>query len=178
MFKILKKIKQDLVNAMKEEIELRKQGYVIKTDNFAFNQKNVSRAIISMIPDLGVKPDAASDEDIIKLLKKYIKNEKMKFLYQDNHITSKEVKGLTQKEISKLEKLKLFELDNSLTSITIKIAKQYLPSQATNEEIKKWIETNIDFSKFKNKMQAMKPIMIHFGSNVEGNEVRKIILAL
>ncbi len=46
---------------------------------------------------------------------------------------------------------------------------------ATDEEVKKWIEQNIDFSQFKNKMQAMGLIMKHFGSLADGNMVRKIL---
>ena len=51
----------------------------------------------------------------------------------------------------------------------------YLPKQASEEEIRKWIQENIDFSVFKNKMQAMKPIMAHFGSSVDGNTVKNIL---
>ncbi len=55
------------------------------------------------------------------------------------------------------------------------IMEEYLPRQASTEEIRVWIEGNIDFSLFKNKMQAMGPVMNHFGSAVDGNEVKKII---
>ena len=51
----------------------------------------------------------------------------------------------------------------------------YLPRQASREEIAAWISANIDFSKFANKMQAMKPIMAHFGSAVDGNTVKEIL---
>lgn len=51
----------------------------------------------------------------------------------------------------------------------------YLPKQADEAEIRQWIETNIDFSQFKNRMQAMKPIMAHFGGNADGNTVKKIL---
>ena len=46
---------------------------------------------------------------------------------------------------------------------------------ATDEEIKMWIEKNIDFSQFKNKMQAMGSIMKHFGSSADGNTVKKVL---
>ncbi len=55
------------------------------------------------------------------------------------------------------------------------IMEEYLPRQASTEEIRVWIEGNIDFSLFRNKMQAMGPVMNHFGSAVDGNEVKKII---
>ena len=77
MNNLLKTIKHDLSVAMKIEIELRKQG-LTKTSRFdnAVAHKTVSRAIISMIPELGKKPEETTIEDIYKLLKKYIGNEK------------------------------------------------------------------------------------------------------
>jgi len=46
---------------------------------------------------------------------------------------------------------------------------------ATEEEITAWIHQNIDFSQFKNKMQAMGLIMNHFGATADGSFVKKII---
>jgi len=57
----------------------------------------------------------------------------------------------------------------------IGILEGYLPKQASEEEIQAWISANIDFSQFANKMQAMKPIMAHFGSSADGNTVKKIL---
>lgn len=51
----------------------------------------------------------------------------------------------------------------------------YMPKQADEAEIRQWIDSNIDFSQFKNKMQAMKPIMAHFAGNADGNTVKKIL---
>ncbi len=61
------------------------------------------------------------------------------------------------------------------TSDFIEVMEGYLPKQASEDEIRKWIQENIDFSKFKNKMQAMKPIMAHFGSSADGNMVKNIL---
>ena len=60
-------------------------------------------------------------------------------------------------------------------SAYIDILSAYLPQLASEEEIRQWIAANIDFSQFKNKMQAMKPIMAHFGSTADGNTVKKIL---
>lgn len=57
----------------------------------------------------------------------------------------------------------------------ISILEGYLPQQASEEDIKTWIGENVDFSQFGNKMQAMKPIMAHFGSSADGNLVKKIL---
>jgi len=58
------------------------------------------------------------------------------------------------------------------------ILKGYVPREASEDEIKEWIRNNIDFGQFKNKMQAMKPIMAHFGGSVYGNTVKKILEGL
>ena len=57
----------------------------------------------------------------------------------------------------------------------LKVIEHYLPKMATEEEILAWIQQNIDFSQFKNKMQAMGLIMKHFGATADGNFVKKII---
>ena len=61
------------------------------------------------------------------------------------------------------------------TSDFIDVLEGYLPKQASEDEIKKWIQENIDFSKFNNRMQAMRPIMAHFGSSTDGNMVKNIL---
>ena len=63
-------------------------------------------------------------------------------------------------------------------SAFLHIMEEYLPQQASEEQIAAWINDNIDFSSFGNKMQAMKPIMAHFGSSVDGNTVKKILLSM
>ena len=55
------------------------------------------------------------------------------------------------------------------------ILEGYLPQQVSEEEIRAWIKDNIDFSTFKNKMQAMRPILVHFGSTADGNVVKQIL---
>jgi hypothetical protein len=41
--------------------------------------------------------------------------------------------------------------------------------------LRQWIADNIDFSAYKNKMQAMKDIMGHFGSAADGSRVKEIL---
>lgn len=57
----------------------------------------------------------------------------------------------------------------------IQILESYLPRMATDDEIRQWISENIDFSQYKNKMQAMRDIMGHFGPSAEGGRVKKIL---
>jgi len=55
------------------------------------------------------------------------------------------------------------------------VMESFLPRQATEEEVSAWVSENIDIASFGNKMQAMKPIMAHFGSSVDGNLVKKVL---
>jgi len=87
-----------------------------------------------------------SDEQVIAIVKKLIKSER-----------------------------ELLAARNEETSPFLTIMEGYLPKQACEEEVSAWIEKNIDFSAFGNKMQAMKPIMQHFGSSVDGNMVKKVL---
>ena len=91
-----------------------------------------------------------ADEDVIRVLKKLIKSEK-----------------------ETLEKQGLKE-----PSPFIRTIETYLPQMATAGEITAWINEHIDFTEFKNKMQAMGPIMQHFGSRADGNTVKSILQKL
>ena len=55
------------------------------------------------------------------------------------------------------------------------ILQLYLPKMASREEIMAWIGDNIDFSQYKNKMQAMGSIMKHFGKQADGKMVNEIL---
>ncbi|MFW6054697.1 MAG: hypothetical protein ACOC9D_02240 [Thermodesulfobacteriota bacterium] len=58
----------------------------------------------------------------------------------------------------------------------IEILESFLPEEAGEEEISEWIRQNIDFSRYKNKMQAMKDILAHFGPAADGNQVKDILM--
>jgi len=75
------------------------------------------------------------------------------------------------------EVIKLKEGDGSEKEL-IELIKSYLPQEASKKEIEIWIKDNIDFSKLRNKMEAMKPIMEHFGSRSNGNIIRGILLTI
>lgn len=128
-----------------------------------------------MFPEIGKKPADATDDDVIKLLKKYINQEKERLLYSYRHIVNEDVQGITYKDLKKIVDLKIEELGESLTSPKIAIAQKYLPKQATEEEITLWIKENIDFSQYKNKMQAMGLIMKQF-KGCDGNFAKSILM--
>ena len=91
-----------------------------------------------------------SDEDVIKTVMKLIKSEK-----------------------EMLEKS-----GQGSGSPFIDILDAYLPQKVSDEEITVWINENVDFSEFKNKMQAMGVIMKHFGAQADGNRVKEILNGL
>lgn len=184
MSEILKIIRNDLKIAMTKEIKIRKNpangDFIVSQLSLLdkhIQQKDVSRAIISMFPEIGKKPNEATDDDVIKLLKKYINQEKERLIYSYRHITEEDVEGINFKELKKMVDLKIQELGNSLTSPKIEIAQNYLPKQASEEDIILWIKENIDFSKLKNKMQAMGLIMKQFKGS-DGNFVKSILMRL
>jgi len=108
-------------------------------------KKDALRVILGEFGRLDKKE--LSDDEIVKILKKLMK---------------------TEKEV-------LEQKGESADSAFIKVIENYLPKMATEEEITAWIHQNIDFSQFKNKMQAMGLIMNHFGATADGNFVKKII---
>ena len=125
--------------------------------------RNTMRQIMAEFPKLTVpltlesgkkstrpkKPEEITDDDILGIIKGLVKSEQ------------------TVLEIKKEE-----------ASEYLEILQSYLPAAATREEITAWIKDNIDFSQFKNKMQAMGPIMKHFGAAADGNSVKKILQEL
>ncbi len=92
------------------------------------------------------KPEEITDDDIIGIIKGLVKSEQT-----------------------------VLEIKREETSDYLEILQSYLPATASREEIAAWIKANIDFSQFKNKMQAMGLIMKHFGATADGNFVKKII---
>jgi uncharacterized protein len=104
-------------------------------------------AIRILIGEFARQPEKVlSDEQVIAIVKKLIKSER-----------------------------ELLAAQGQEGSPFLTIMEGYLPKQASEEEIYAWVKENIDFSSFASKMQAMKPIMQHFGSTVDGNTVKKVL---
>jgi uncharacterized protein len=82
------------------------------------------------------------------------------------------------KKLVKSEKEVLAQRGAGETDRFIEVAESYLPQQAGEAEIRAWIDVNIDFSAYKNKMQAMGPIMKHFGDSADGETVKRILQQL
>ena len=79
------------------------------------------------------------------------------------------------KKLQKSEKEVLARQGHAGDSPFITILARYLPQMASDAEIEAWIRAHIDFTRYKNKMQAMGDIMRHFGEGADGNQVKAIL---
>lgn len=91
-------------------------------------------------------------------------------------LTDQEVAGVIRKLVK--SERETLELKGEADSGFIRTLEEYLPQMATDEEIIAFIHENIDLSQFKNTMQAMGPIMKHFGETADGHTVKKILQSL
>jgi hypothetical protein len=82
------------------------------------------------------------------------------------------------KKLIKAEKELLEAKKETADSVFITTLEKYLPGMASEDEIRGWIQQNVDFKQFNNKMQAMRPIMSHFGSSADGDMVKKILQSI
>jgi len=122
--------------------------------------RNTLRLIMAEFPKLTVpltlesgkkstrlkKPEEITNDDVIGIIKGHVKSEQT-----------------------------VLEATGQSTSEYLIILKSYLPKMVDPEEIRTWIRENIDFSEFKNKMQAMGPVMKHFGKLADGKLVNQIL---
>ncbi|MBA3003575.1 MAG: hypothetical protein FP813_06960 [Desulfurivibrio sp.] len=95
---------------------------------------------------------------------------------RDDEITDDDIISLIM-GLCKSERQTL-EYKKEASSEYLEILESYLPKMATEEEIGAWAKENIDLSQFKNAMQAMGPIMKHFGKSADGNVVKKVLAGM
>ncbi|MGB5984546.1 MAG: GatB/YqeY domain-containing protein [Desulfobacterales bacterium] len=81
----------------------------------------------------------------------------------------------TLRKLRKSEKELLQQSARGDSSPFLQIIEGYLPQTANEAEIRQWIAQNIDFDSFPSRMQAMKPIMAHFGGRADGATIRRIL---
>lgn len=94
----------------------------------------------------GKRPEEISDEDILGIIRGLVKSEKM-----------------------------VLEIKKEPSSVYLRTLESYLPRMATREELAAWIAEHIDVSKMKNAMQAMGPVMKHFGKQADGALVKEVL---
>lgn len=88
-------------------------------------------------------------------------------------ITDDDIIGIIQ-GLVKSEKTVL-ELKKEASSPYLAAIEAYMPQMASREDILAWIEANINLADFKSPMQAMGPIMKHFGKQADGNMIKEIL---
>ena len=82
------------------------------------------------------------------------------------------IRGLVKSEKTVLE------LQKKENSPYLQVLESYLPKMVSRDEVMAWINENIDFSEFKTPMQAMAPIMKHFGKQADGNMITGLLQEL
>ena len=94
-------------------------------------------------------------------------------LKTSEEITNDDILGIIL-GLAKSERMVL-EAKKEKSSEYLNILELYLPRMASREEIIVWIKEKVDFSEYKNKMQAMGTIMKHFGKQADGKMVNEIL---
>ena len=108
------------------------------TDAIKTKKETSKHAIRIILGEIGRQPKKdLEDNEIIRIIKKLVKDAEECGI---NYTTSEQLKNKAY----------------------IDVLSKYLPEEVSEDEVIKWIKSNIDFSQFRNKMQAMKPIMAHF----------------
>jgi len=92
------------------------------------------------------KPEEISDDDLLGIIRGLVKSEKS-----------------------------VLELQKKESSPYLQVLESYLPKMAGRQEVRAWIDENINFSDYKSPMQAMGPIMKHFGKLADGNMVKELL---
>jgi len=82
------------------------------------------------------------------------------------------IRGLVKSEKTVLE------LQNKESSPYLSVLESYLPRMADRDEVLAWINENIDFAEYRSPMQAMGPIMKHFGKLADGSMVKELLQEL
>jgi uncharacterized protein YqeY len=106
-------------------------------------------------------------KSILKVIAGELQRQSKKILSND------EVTDILRKLI-KYEKERLSNLGYRL-SLYLETLYEFMPIQMSEKIIKEFIRDKIDFSKLKNKNQAISILKKEFGSSIDGNLVKAII---
>jgi uncharacterized protein YqeY len=152
--------RQDMGISLHDKIKLDLKNALLQKQN---DIRNTIRVVMGEYPKLTVpitlesgkktfrvkKPEEITDDDLLGIIRGLVKSEKT-----------------------------VLELQKKETSPYLQVLESYLPKMAGRDEIMAWINENIDFSEYKSTMQAMAPIMKHFGKLADGNMVKGILQEL
>jgi uncharacterized protein YqeY len=95
------------------------------------------------------KPEEITDDDLLGIIRGLVKSEKS-----------------------------VLELQKYKSSPFLETLQSYLPQMVSREEVRDWIETHVDLSQYKSPMQAMAPVMKHFGKRADGSMVKELLQKL
>lgn len=115
---------------------------------------------IQEVIETDLKAAIRDKNDIIKENLKIIVSELQR---QRSKILSDVETTIVLRQLKTWETTRLDKCNITGGSTYLDIIDNYMPSQATDEEIKEWINENIDLTKFGNKYAAIKPTLKHFG---------------
>jgi uncharacterized protein len=146
---LLVKLRTDLKAAMLSKNESRKNAVRIVMSEFP------TKITMPIVLESGKKSSRPKHDDEIT---------------NDDIITV--ILGLCKSEKQTLE------FTGQPTSDYLEALESYLPAMASEDEILAWAKINIDLTQFKSPMQAMGPVMKHFGKSADGNVVKKVLASL
>jgi len=108
------------------------------------------KMILGEIPRLNKKAgEKATDEEIVRIITKLIKSEKLVLEYSAASAGS---------------------------STYIRTLEKYLPEMMDEREIKQWVLDNIDLSAYSNTVKAMGRVMKELNGKADGNVVRRVLI--
>jgi len=118
-----------------------------------------------------------SVKSALRILKAEFQREKTKEISDERAV--KIIRGLINSEQERINHIDIFKKGGSIEKAEaiqyVHILNGMLPVMVGEEEITEWITDNVDFSKFKNPMQAIKEVQAHFGVNADNATIREVI---
>jgi uncharacterized protein YqeY len=151
---------QDMGVALHEKIKRDLKNALLQRNN---EVRDTLRVIMGEYPKLTVPMKLESGKKSFRLKK-------------PEEITDDDLLGVIR-GLVKAEKTVL-ELQKKESSPYLQVLESYLPKAVSRDEVMAWINENIDFSQYKSPMQAMGPIMVHFGKRADGNMVKGLLQEL
>lgn len=148
---IQEQVQKSMIVAMKLGMTIRKDNLKFLLGQFQNASKNKEKTV--------------TDEEAIKLIKNILKSVK--------EVTIPSLLDTTNRtwENKKKDDRLLEALD------FVDMCENIIPKEASKEEIKNFL-SSLDFSQFKNKMQAIGVTTKHFNGNVDGNLVKEILMEM
>ena len=151
---------QDMGISLHDKIKLDLKNAMLRRNN---EVRDTLRVLMGEYPKLTVPLTLESG-------KKSFRVKKPEEITDDDLLTI--IRGLVKSERSVLD------LQKKESSPYLQVLESYLPKMADRDEIMAWINENIDFSQYKSPMQAMAPIMKHFGKLADGSMVKELLQEL